>query len=171
MVKTFAATPVHRNVGLGLLILAYPLAHFITQYIPNPFVPTATVALNMIFPVLAGYFYGPVSGALAGGLGTALAGFLGGDVFDGLAIFPHAVMGIMAGWAGGSQRSWLAALMLLVGHALNLLFYWRFGLFAFDNLPTLALGIVTETTIGIVAIVLLIVWLTKWLYQAPDTRW
>lgn len=168
---TTTSGPVHRNVGLGLLILAYPLTHFVTRYIPNPFVPTATVALNMVFPVLAGYFYGPVSGALAGGLGTALAGFLVGDVFDGLAIFPHAVMGAMAGWAGTSQRTWLAALMLLVGHALNLIFYWRFGLFNFDNLPTLALGIVTETTVGVVAIVLVIVWLKKWLYQASDRRW
>lgn len=171
MLNPIAASPVNRNVGLAILILAYPLAHLITSFIPNPFVPTATVALNMIFPVLAGYFYGPVSGALAGGLGTALAGMFGGDVFDALAIFPHALMGAAAGWAGPTRGPLATGLTLLIGHILNLLFYWRFGLLDAANIPTLALGIVTETTVGVVAIVLLIVLMKKWLYQSPGQRW
>lgn len=157
--------------GLIFLTLAYPVAHILVRFIPNPFVPTANLALNMIFPVLAGYFFGPVSGALAGAVGTALSAFFGGDVYDVMAIFPHAAMGAAAGLAGASRAQFIGALTVLVGHILNLLFYWRFNLLLVDHPATLVLGIVTETTVGVVAIVLLIVLLQKWLYREADQRW
>jgi hypothetical protein len=45
-----------RPQALGLIVfsLLYPATALITQHIPNPMVPGATVALNMIFPVLSG---------------------------------------------------------------------------------------------------------------------
>jgi uncharacterized membrane protein len=159
------------HTGLIILTLAYPLTHFIVQYIPNPFVPSANIALNMIFPILAGYLYGPISGAMAGFLGTGLSALLGPDMYDAMSILPHTLMGAAAGLAGASRSQFPAALTILIGHALNILFYWRFDLLVIGHINTLLLGLVTESTIGVVAITLLIVLLQKWLYQEQDQRW
>ncbi|HNB34787.1 MAG TPA: hypothetical protein PK414_01095 [Anaerolineales bacterium] len=157
--------------GLVGLILAYPVTHFLVQYIPNPLVPHANLAMNMIFPVLAGYFYGPLSGAFAGMLGTGISAVLVPDVYDALAILPHTFMGLAAGIAGNSQKQFLAALSILVGHMLNILFFWRLGEFVIENVSTLILGLITETTIDMVAIILLIVLLQKIFYVNDEQRW
>lgn len=160
-----------RHSGLILLTLAYPLAHFVVCYIPNPFVPSANLALNMIFPVLAGYFYGPVSGALAGVVGTALAAVAGADVYDALSILPHGVMGFVAGTIAGASSQIAAALSLLVGHALNVFVYWCFGMLTFQHVHAMVLGLVTETTIGVVATMLLILLLHTRVYRSAGERW
>ena len=163
--------------GIILLTLGYPLMAYVIQYIPNPIVPGALLALNMIFIILAGFFYGPISGALAGCLGTALAALLRADMYDALAIFPHLVMGLAAGLAGNKRSDVLGALSILIGHGLNLLFYWRFGLLdiATVGVNTLLLGLASESMVDIVAIVLLIALLKRWLYQIPSAtghyRW
>lgn len=89
-----------RLLGVTVFTLLYPALAQVIKCIPNPMVPGAILALNMILPVLAGYFYGPSSGAVAGGLGTTLSALIRVSMFDTLAIFPHTVMGIVAGWAG-----------------------------------------------------------------------
>jgi len=135
-------------------------------------VPGALLALNMVFPVLAGYFYGPLSGAVVGALGTALAALLRADLYDAVAILPHAVMGAAAGLAGDRRNDFLAALSVLVGHLLNLLFFLRLGLMSIPSttLGVTLLGLTTEVTIDVVAIMLLIVVLKRWLYQEKG-RW
>lgn len=158
-------------MGLIVLTLAYPLTHFPIQYIPNPFVPNANIALNMIFPILAGYFYGPVSGGLAGLLGTGISAFIVPDIFDAMAILPHTLMGIAAGWAGASRSQFVAAISVVIGHALNILFYWRFDLLVIDHPDTLIIGLTTETTIDVVATILMIVLLQRWLYKETGQRW
>jgi uncharacterized membrane protein len=134
-------------------------------------VPGAIVALNMIMPVLAGYFYGPMSGAAAGGLGTALAALYDASLFNGLAIFPHALMGLAAGWIGRYRSDLLSATTILLGHTLNMLFYLRLGVISIapDQWGTTLLGLATETMVDIVAIVLVIALLKRWLYQVE--RW
>jgi uncharacterized membrane protein len=158
-------------IGLVIITLAYPATHYFVQFIPNPFIPNANLAINMIFPILAGYFYGPFSGAIAGMLGTALSGFLVPDIYDALAIFPHTIMGFAAGLAGRSRMHFFSALSILIGHVLNVLFFWRFDLLTFEMPFTLFLGLLTETTIDVVAITLLIVFLQKKLYREDDQRW
>lgn len=158
-------------LGLVLFILAYPAAYYFVKFIPNPLVPNANLAINMIFPILAGYFYGPFSGALAGMLGTALSGVLMTDIYDALAIFPHTLMGAAAGWAGDRQRQFLSAFSVLIGHVLNVIFFWRFDLLTFERPFTLALGLLTETTIDVVAVIFFIVLLQKKLYREDGRRW
>ncbi len=160
-----------RQAGWYILMLAYPLTHILVSYIPNPFVPTASLALNMIFPVLAGYFYGPVSGALAGAIGTALSGLIWGDLYDITAVIPHMFMGLTAGFTGNKRAELWTALTIIIGHGLNIIFFWRFNLLTFEKTNFLILGLVTETTIDIVAIILLIVVLQKYLYQDKRNRW
>lgn len=157
--------------GLVVFVLAYPAAYYFVQYIPNPLVPNANLAINMIFPILAGYFYGPFSGAVAGLVGTALSGVLMMDIYDALAVFPHTLMGAAAGWAGDRQRQFLSAFSVLIGHMLNIFFFWRFDLLTFERPFTLVLGLLTETTIDVVAIIFLIVLLQKKLYREDAQRW
>ena len=159
------------NVGLALLILAYSMAHYVVQYIPNPVVPNANIAINMIFPILAGYFYGPVSGVIAGTLGTGLSAVVYADMYDVLAILPHAVMGFLAGYAGNYHLHFMAALSIVAGHLLNILFFWRFDQLVIESPYTLILGLITETTVDVVAVVLFIVLFQKRLYQEREQRW
>lgn len=159
------------DTGFIVLTLAYPVAHFVVAKIPNPFVPSANLALNMIFPVLAGYFYGPLSGAIIGAIGTGLSALIGADVYDAMSILPHAIMGYVAGLAGATRAQFPSALSILCGHLLNILFYWRFDLLTIDDAGILFLGLLTESTIDVVAIVLFIVVLQKQLYREADQRW
>lgn len=161
----------HWYPGLIILTLAYPLTHIIVHYIPNPVVPSANIALNMMFPILAGYFYGPVSGAIAGALGTGISAILAPDLYDAMSILPHAIMGIAAGYTGAGRNQLLTGLTVLIGHTLNVFVYWRFNLLVIDHLNTLFLGIITETTIDLVAIILAIVLLHKRLYKENIQRW
>ncbi len=158
-------------VGLALLILAYSMAHYIVQYIPNPIVPSANIAINMIFPILAGYFYGPASGAVAGALGTGLSAIVYADMYDALAILPHTVMGFLAGCAGNYHLHFMAALSVVAGHLLNILFFWRFDRLIIESPYTLILGLITETTVDVVAVVLFVVLFQKWLYREREQRW
>lgn len=167
----FAMKNTRSFLGLVILTLAYPVAYYFVRHIPNPLVPNANLAINMIFPILAGYFYGPFSGAVAGMFGAMLSGILVPDLYDALAIFPHTLMGAAAGWAGGKQRQFLAAFSVTIGHVLNILFFWRFGLLMVEKPFTLVLGLITETTIDVVAVILLIVLLQKTLYREEEQRW
>jgi hypothetical protein len=159
-----------KMIGLSVLTLAYPLTHYFVQYIPNPLVPHAILAINMIFPILAGYFFGPVSGAIAGAFGTGISAFISPDIYDALAILPHAIMGLLAGIAGNSEARFPGAFSILAGHILNILFFWRFGFLEFNEKYTLFLGLITESTIDIVAIILLIVLLQPFAYE-KEKRW
>ncbi len=160
-----------RAIGLAILTLLYAALHPLVQVIPNPMVPGAIVALNMVLPVLAGYLYGPLSGAIAGGVGTALSAGLWRDPFDAVAILPHLVMGLVAGWVGHSRQQVLSAGTILIGHSLNMLLYLRLGLLQIgpEEVGGVLLGLVTETMIDVVAIVLLATLLQRWLYHTE--RW
>jgi hypothetical protein len=160
-----------RHVGLAILTLAYPLTHFAVSHIPNPLVPSASIALNMVFPVLAGYFFGTASGAFAGGVGTGLSALIGDDVYDALAVLPHTLMGAAAGGAGKRRLVFLAVLSLAFGHILNIFFYWRFDQLRISRVDTLFLGLAAETTVGAVAVVLLIVLLHRHWYCDGGSRW
>jgi len=158
-------------VGLVLFTLAYPAAHYLVGYIPNPFVPDANLAINMIIPILAGYFYGPVSGAFVGLFGTGISAILAADIYDALAILPHTLMGIVAGYAGNLRTQFGAALSIFIGHTFNILFFWRFNFLTIENPFILVLGLVTESTVDVVAIILFIVLFHKRLYLDDDRRW
>ena len=158
-------------IGLMAFTLGYPLLESVIRYIPNPMVPGGIVALNMILPVLAGYFFGPWSGAVAGGAGTGIAGLFNGSVFNTLAIVPHAIMGAVAGWTGKYHSKYLSALTILIGHSLNMLFYLGSGVLTIPagKAGASILGLATESMVDIVAIVLVIVLLDRYLFCTE--RW
>ena len=163
----------NKNLIIGVIgfTLLYPLFGLLIK-IPNPMVPGAIIALNMVFPVLAGYFYGPKSGFFAGGIGTALASLIGASIWDGLAIFPHIVMGLTAGWVITKSRSdFLCSLTIIIGHTVNILFFVRLELMSIsiDNIGDILLGLLTETMIDIIVILFLTSILKRWLFQKE--RW
>jgi uncharacterized membrane protein len=159
------------QIGVLVFTALYPAGAYLVRYIPNPMVPGASVALNMILPVLAGYFYGPLSGATAGCVGTALAALLRVNMWDAVAIFPHTLMGLAAGWAGQKRSEVLASTTILIGHALNMLFFLRLGMMTItaEQVGPMLLGLAAETMIDIVAIVLVAALLKQWLYESR--RW
>jgi uncharacterized membrane protein len=155
-----------RVIGITAFTLAYPVLELVVQYIPNPMVPGAIIALNMILPVLAGYFYGPWSGVFAGGAGTGIAAVLGGSAFNYLAIIPNAIMGGIAGFSARYRSEFLTASTILVGHALNMLVYIGTGVITIPagKAGTTLLGLATESMVDIIAIVLLLHLLKRYLY-------
>lgn len=161
----------NRLIGIIAFTFAYPAAELGVQYLPNPMVPGAIIALNMIMPILAGYFYGPWSGAVAGGAGTGIAALLGGSIFNYLAIIPNAVMGAVAGWTGKFRSEFLTAATILVGHSLNMLVFIGTGVISVPagKAGTTLLGLAAESMIDIIAIVLVIHLLKRYLYSAD--RW
>lgn len=160
-----------KDLWLIVFILLYPLTSPLVKHIPNPMLPGASIALNMVWIVLAGYLFGPLSGALAGALGTFLAALVFADVYDGLAVFPHLLMGLTAGYLGSQpNRELPAAATILIGHLLNLLIFLRIPATTPTTDPALlALGIAAEAMIDVVTLMFFIPLLQKWLYH--KTRW
>ena len=141
-----------------ILISIYILLGNARSIEQNPFIPGATIAVNMIVPVIAGILFGPKCGVLTGIFGTLLNSFTpAGSIFELLAILPHGLMGLFAGLLNKKVASPIAALTLSIGHALNLLFFTAFGLIlpgTFRN-PDFWLGTGYEVFIGIIAIILI----------------
>lgn len=158
-------------LGVLLLVLLYPAIAPITRHIPNPMVPGASIALQMILPVLSGYFFGPFSGMLTGGCGAAMSAFLYADMFDALAVFPHSVMGFMAGWLVKYESDIIPASAVIIGHILNMAFFIRLGLIPIpvERLGVILLGLATETTIDLVAIILMMAILKR--FPRQKDRW
>jgi len=168
-VDTLKKDPVKRKqvFGVTAFTLIYPAMQvLVIQYIPNPMVPGAIIALNMIMPVLAGFFFGPWCGAIAGGAGTGIAALLTGSIYTALAIVPHTIMGAVAGWTGKYRSEFLTASTILIGHFLNMLLYIRTGVITIptEKIGVTLLGLATESMIDIIAIVLLILLLKRHLY-------
>lgn len=146
-------------IGVIVYTILYPLFTPLIQHIPNPMVENADIAINMIFPVLAGIFFGPISGAISGGLGTFLGYIIGKSPFDFYAIIPHLVMGGFSGIiAKKNQITWISTSSILIGHLLNLIVFQLVGLnnFLTPSLGENVLGIITETMIEIITMLFII---------------
>ncbi len=141
-------------------VFAYVMLGLVVQYIPNPIVPSAILALNMVVVVVSGYIGGARAGAAVGLLGT-LSTFLlklpmgTPDFYELGAVLPHTLMGLVAGWSRVQQSRLLSASTILVGHSLNILVFSLSGLLPWRVLTTEVFwnGIFAETTIGLILII------------------
>lgn len=156
--------------GLKILVgvMAYVIIGQLTHYICNPMLPRASLALNMVVPVVMGYWDGSLTGLVVGALGTLLnflvkLPFYGIDGFEFLAILPHALMGGVAGWKGLRGMRVGTALTVLIGHALNMLAYLLAGLVSMDTLQDFEfwLGLTAEIMVTLIFIVLAITLLER----------
>lgn len=156
-----------RLKGVAAFTLLYPAIAPLLAGVPNPMVPGAIVALHMVFPVMSGFFYGPVSGALTGCVGTALAWIVWQGPFDLLAIVPHLCMGLLAGFLGRTRSEVVASLAIAPGHILNICFYVAFGALTIEPhmWGVTILGLATESTVDIVVVILICGMLKARLYS------
>lgn len=151
-----------RSVLLGVLI--YVVLGQVVQYIPNPMVPDAIIALNMSVVVVLAYFTGPWEGALVGALGT-LGNFLVKSATGGVdmmyelaAVIPHAVMGMVAGYLAqrGERQRVAVATTIFLGHGLNVVAFVSSGLLSWARAfsPDLWNGLLTEGILDMILILL-----------------
>lgn len=154
---------------LLLGVAAYVALGTVVKNIPNPMVPEAILALNMVVLVVVGYFAGPATGALTGLLATTLNFSLqlplsGSDAFEAASILPHAVMGGAAGWMARVTVNRLAtALTLLLGHLLNIVLYLLMALLPLERVWSAVFwtGIIAEATLGFILVMLTIAFIQQ----------
>jgi uncharacterized membrane protein len=140
-VAVFAAT----YVVLGQLV----------RFFPNPMVPGAIIALNMVVVVIAGILLGPSVGALVGFMGTLVNAISpAGNAFEWAAVIPHTIMGLAAGVVG-HRRPVVGSLTILVGHALNIAAFIVVGLIPLSQLAVtiFSVGLLVEVVIDVLVIV------------------
>ena len=98
---------------LAILIAVYILLGNSRSIQPNPFIPGAIIAVNMIVPVIAGILFGSWTGFLVGIFGTFLNSLTpAGSFFEFLAVLPHGIMGFLAGYFSGKLPSPILSLSL-----------------------------------------------------------
>jgi uncharacterized membrane protein len=139
---------------VAVLAALYVVLGQIVRFIPNPMVPGAIIALNMVVVVIAGLVLGPAAGALVGLIGTLVnAASPAGNPFEWAAIIPHTIMGISAGLARRAPVV-LGALTIIVGHALNIVAFIIAGLLPANQLTAtvFSAGLGLEVVIDVVVI-------------------
>jgi uncharacterized membrane protein len=139
---------------IAVLAALYVVVGQLVRFLPNPMVPGAIIALNMVVVVIAGILLGPLPGALVGLIGTFVNAISpAGNPFEWAAIVPHAVMGYSAGLARRAPVV-LAALTIIVGHALNILAFVIARLLPANQVTAtvFSAGLLLEIIIGVVVI-------------------
>ncbi|MDR7417440.1 MAG: ECF transporter S component [Armatimonadota bacterium] len=142
-------------ISATVFAAVYVITGQFVHLIPNPMVPGAIIALNMVVIVIAGILFGPGVGAIVGLAGTAVNGFLtaSGNPFEQAAVIPHIIMGIAAGLA--ARRSVMTgSLTILVGHGLNVYVFLARGLMPADTVfgPLFLSGLLFETVVDVVVV-------------------
>ncbi|HXF82604.1 MAG TPA: ECF transporter S component [bacterium] len=139
---------------VAVLAALYVVLGQLTRFIPNPMVPGANVALNMTVVVIAGILLGPTAGGLVGLIGTLLNALSpAGNAYEYWAIVPHGIMGLAAGAARRAPLV-LAALTIVVGHALNIIAFVIAGLLPANQVTAsvFSVGLLVEVVIDVVVI-------------------
>lgn len=147
-------------IKIFVMVILYVLLGNINSLVPNPMIPGAVVAVNMIIVVLSGILFGKEVGLITGLMGTAINAVITGSSFEYASIIPHLIMG----WAAGKikDKSGLlgSSLSIIIGHALNIIAYLISGLMtATDINSTFWKGRGYEAIFGVISIVILV-----WLY-------
>ncbi len=145
----------------SLLAAVYVIVgRFVTQFLPNPMVPGAIIAINMVVVVIAGILFGPTVGAFVGLVGTLVNAVLspsGSRAFEFAAIIPHTIMGLTAGLL--ARINWaVAAFAIIVGHLLNILVFVLVKLLPVNQmaLTIFSVGLLVETVIDLIVIWLVV---------------
>lgn len=142
---------------IAMLAAVYVVIGQLVRFIPNPMVPNAIIALNMVVVVIAGILLGPVAGTLVGLIGTGVNAISpAGNPFEVAAIIPHGIMGLVAGIAGTRVPTVVAALTILVGHVLNILVFVWARLLPLTDVTGVVFfgGLAFETVVDVVVITL-----------------
>lgn len=144
---------------LLILIIVYVLLGNSRSIQPNPFIPGAIIAVNMVIPVIAGILFGSWTGFLVGIFGTFLNSLTpAGSFFEFLAILPHGIMGFLAGYFRGKLPSPILSLSLIIGHLLNIFMFTISDMLPIASLMNITFwyALAYEGFIGIITILVII---------------
>lgn len=160
MAKLFLSHEDRRRflVSSAILIVLYILLGNARSIQPNPFIPGAIIAINMIVPVLAGILFGPWCGLVVGLGGTFINSFTpAGSSFELLATLPHGLMGFVAGKLVDRAPTPVPSMALAAGHLGNIAMYVAFGLMKWTEVANARFwyGLLTEFFVGMVAVSLI----------------
>lgn len=159
-----------RNLfSIVTFIILYNVLYLFIHFIPNPAVPNGYIAVNMIIPVVAGYLLGPMSGFVVGAFGVGINTLVNASSITSIAIFPIMIMGYLAGYVGKVRNIFIASLTIIVGHFLNILYFYRHGQIELENSSLISLSILSESAFDIVLIVIVLNLLSKQYYRKE--RW
>jgi uncharacterized membrane protein len=143
---------------VAVLAALYVVLGQVVRFIPNPMVPGAIIALNMVVVVIAGLTLGPAAGALVGLVGTLVnAASPAGNPFEWAAVIPHTIMGITAGLARRAPLV-LGALTIIVGHVLNIVAFIIAGLLPGNQVTAtiFSAGLAIEVVIDVIVITIIV---------------
>lgn len=157
---------------VAVLAALYVVLGQVVRFIPNPMVPGAIVALNMVVVVIAGILLGPSAGALVGLVGTFVnAVSPAGNPFEWAAIIPHTIMGLTAGLVG-RRNMIVGAFTILVGHVLNVIAFIIAGLMPAAQMAVtiFSIGLLTEVVIDVVVILIVVPLLRPLVRTAAPAR-
>lgn len=143
---------------VAVLAALYVVLGQVVRFIPNPMVPGAIIALNMVVVVITGLILGPTAGALVGLVGTLInAASPAGNPFEWAAVIPHTIMGITAGLARRAPVV-LGALTIIVGHVLNIVAFIIAGLLPGNQVTAtiFSAGLALEVIIDVIVISIIV---------------
>jgi uncharacterized membrane protein len=151
-------------IKIFVLILLYLLIGQINSVIPNPMVPGAIVAANMIIIVIAGILFGKEVGLIVGLMGTLINAVIMGNAaganFEYASIIPHLIMGWSAGKLKEKNGLFISSLAIIAGHALNIIAYLIVGLMKTTDINSIFWrGLGYEAVFGIISIIII-----SWLF-------
>lgn len=141
---------------VAVLAAVYVVVGQLVKFIPNPMVPGAIIALNMVVVVIAGILLGPLPGALVGLIGTLVNAISpAGNPFEWAAIIPHAIMGLSAGLVGRWNRI-VGAFTIIVGHVLNVIAFIIAGLMPATQMAVtiFSVGLLVEIAVDVIVILI-----------------
>jgi uncharacterized membrane protein len=146
-------------IQIAVMVALYILLGNSRSIQPNPVVPGAVIAINMIVPVLAGILFGRQAGFVVGILGTTLNSFFpASTAFEIAAIAPHGIMGFAAGWLKQRAPAFIASGALIIGHLLNILMFVLLGLMKFNIIIGIRFwyGLGYEIIVGMLAVIIIV---------------
>ena len=126
---------------------------------PNPFIPGAAIAVNMIVPIIAGILFGRYVGLATGIIGTTLNMFTpAGTIYEALAIAPHGIMGFVAGYLRNRLAMPFIACSIIIGHALNMTAFILYNLVPLATVYTAKFwyGFSYEVLVEVIAIIIIV---------------
>ncbi len=137
-----------------ILIIIYVLVGNSRSIQPNPYIPGAVIAVNMIIPIIGGILFGKRVGFLTGLFGPLSNAIYTGSKFEYLAIVPLVLVGFLAGAYNEKAPSPVLAFLIVVAQALTTALYALFGLVpVFGRMFWFGLGY--ESFIGVLGIVVI----------------
>ena len=153
-------------VAIGAFVLLYILIGNARSIQPNPIIPGAVIAVNMVVPVIAGVLFGARAGLLVGVVGTLINSFIPGAsdlvekdlIFERLAVIPHGIMGLCAGLLRDRFPTPIVAGTLFIGHILNIFMFGVYGLISFSilTIPLFWYGLGFEVLAGTITVVIVV---------------